>query len=204
MYKSIAQGCGVAQNTSRDVGRVHETLGFPRDQAGTGNVITWQLKSSSGTRTRADALRGHPRAPPPTGKSSDQRVPVAQTEPPHGGLTCDNAPRLCPRERRRGHTSHGRVPSDSQRTRCHWARNRAPAGTAGRMAGQRSGHVLLADCERDREEGAEQDAHGRSRPEGEDDEDADETCQGSLLALLARGVPRVPMSPLVQGPGSEA
>jgi hypothetical protein len=29
MYKSIAQGGGAVQNTSRDVGWVHGTLGFP-------------------------------------------------------------------------------------------------------------------------------------------------------------------------------
>jgi hypothetical protein len=52
MYRSIAQGCGAVQNTSRDVGWVHGTLGFPRNHAGAGNVITWQLKSSSGTRTK--------------------------------------------------------------------------------------------------------------------------------------------------------
>jgi GntR family transcriptional regulator len=40
---------------------------------------------------------------------------------------------------------------------------RAAAGTAGRPAGERPGHVLLADSEGDREEDAEQDAEGDAR-----------------------------------------
>jgi hypothetical protein len=69
---------------------------------------------------------------------------------------------------------------------------RAAAGTAGRVASQRSGHVFPADGEGDREEGAEQDAEGCGRSDGEGDERGDETGHGSLPALLSRGGPAVP------------
>jgi len=69
---------------------------------------------------------------------------------------------------------------------------RAAAGTGGRVAGQRSGHVFPADGEGDREEGAEQDAEGYGRSDGEGDERGDETGHGSLPALLSRGGPAVP------------
>lgn len=176
MYEPIAQGCGVAQNTSRDVGWVYETLGFPRNHSGTRerhHLATQVIvRDANEGPTPFEVTRGRPRR---RVKFSISTCRLLTTEPPHGGLNCDNAPTARLRGQRRGHTSRGRVPSDSQADTVPLGEEpRASAGTAGRVAGQRSGHVLPADCEGNREERAEQDA-------------------------MAAAVPRVPMSSLLQG-----